>query len=183
MEETVALYAQDEVPGRVVGTAPRSRTRARNLPHAAVKILVRDVGGQVYVHRRSDTKDLFPGLDDPWIGGVITAGEEPVTAAVRELAEELGLRDHVLRPLTCQWYTDAHTNFLAYTYETVHDPESHGPIVHQETEVADGWWLPWDELMSLLARGGARLAPDGRELLAHYAGRAAVPSVDESPPT
>ncbi|WP_405970333.1 NUDIX domain-containing protein [Streptomyces sp. NBC_00988] len=168
MEETVDLYAQGEVPGRVVGTAPRRRMRARNLPHAAVKILVRDVQGQVYVHRRTETKDLFPGLDDPWIGGVITAGEEPDSAAVRELAEELGLRDQALRPLSRQWYTDTHTNFLAYTYETVYEPGLHEPIVHQQAEVADGWWLPWDELTSRLARCGSRFAPDGRELLTRH---------------
>ncbi|MFE9613522.1 NUDIX domain-containing protein [Streptomyces sp. NPDC006012] len=169
MEEIVALYAHDEVPGRVVGTAPRSLMRAGNLPHAAVKILVRDVEGRVYVHRRTETKDVFPGLDDAWIGGVITAGEEPDTAAVRELAEELGLRDQVLRPLAQQWYTDAHTTFLAYTYETVYDPEGHGPIVHQQTEVADGWWLPWDRLTARIAEDGMRFAPDSSELLARYA--------------
>ncbi|MFB7493223.1 NUDIX domain-containing protein [Streptomyces sp. NPDC056161] len=169
MEEIVALYAQDEVPGRVVAAVPRSRMRAENLPHAAVKILVRDVERRVYVHRRTETKDVFPGLDDAWIGGVITAGEAPDTAAVRELAEELGLRDQVLRPLAQRWYTDAHTNFLAYTYETVHDPERHGPIVHQQSEVADGWWLPWDRLMAQTAEPGSRFAPDSSELLARYA--------------
>lgn len=168
VEEIVALYAQDEVPGRVVGTAPRSRMRAENLPHAAVKILVRDADGRVYVHRRTETKDLFPGLDDLWVGGVITTGEEPDSAAVRELSEELGLRGCVLRPLDRHWYTDTRTNFLAYTYETVHDPERHGPIVHQEAEVADGWWMTWDELTARLAEPGSPFAPDGSELLARY---------------
>ncbi|MFB9506803.1 NUDIX domain-containing protein [Streptomyces aurantiacus] len=168
MEEIVALYAQGEVPGRIVGTAPRTRMRRENLPHAAVKILVRDADGRVYVHRRTETKDLFPDLDDVWIGGVITAGEEPDTAAVRELHEELGLRECELRPLDQHWYTDAHTDFLAYTYETVHDPERHGPIVHQQAEVADGWWLAWDDLTARLAEPGSPFAPDGRELLARY---------------
>ncbi|MEW2544900.1 NUDIX domain-containing protein [Streptomyces sp. NPDC047002] len=170
-EETVALYAQDEVPGRVTGTAPRSRVRARNLPHAAVKILLRDAAGRVYVHRRTTGKDLYPGLLDAWVGGVITAGEEPLAAAERELGEEMGLRGCALRPVTRRWYTDADTNYLACVYETRHDPGAHGPIVHQVSEVADGWWLGWDELTAGLADSGWPLAPDARSHLVHLAAR------------
>ncbi|HEY8978735.1 MAG TPA: NUDIX domain-containing protein [Streptomyces sp.] len=168
MEEIVALYAQGELPGRVVGSAPRSRTRALNLPHAAAKILVRNASGEVYVHRRTDTKDLYPGLYDVWVGGVITAGEEPDTAAERELAEELGVRDCPVRPVDRHWFTDPHTNFLAHIYETTYDPALHGPIVHQPEEVAEGWWLSWDDLKKQLADPGWPFVPDGRALLARY---------------
>ncbi len=169
MEEIVALYAQDEVPGRVVGTARRSRVRAENLPHAAVKILVRDADGRIYVHRRTRTKDLYPGLHDVWVGGVIAAGEEPLSAAERELAEELGLRGCALRPTMRHWYTDAYTNYLTYAYETLYTPGRHGPIVHQSTEVADGWWLPWRELNAQLSDPRWQFVPDGREHLIRYA--------------
>ncbi|MEU2794058.1 NUDIX domain-containing protein [Streptomyces sp. NPDC007100] len=168
-EEIVALYAQDEVPGRVVGTSARSRMRAENLPHAATKILLRDAAGRVYVHRRTESKDLYPGLTDVWVGGVIAAGEEPLAAAERELAEEVGLRGCVLEPVTCRWFTDAHTNYLAYMYETRYDPDVHGPIVHQESEVADGWWLPWDQLTARLdGDPDWPFVPDGRSHLVHY---------------
>lgn len=168
MEEIVALYAQDELPGRVVGSAPRSRMRARNLPHAAVKILVRDASGQVYMHRRTDTKDVYPGLHDVWVGGVIAAGEEPDTAAERELAEELGVKECTVRPVGRHWFTDTHTNYLAHLYETVYEPARHGLIVPQPEEVAEGWWLPWDELTARLADPHWPFAADGRALLARY---------------
>ncbi|EXU62125.1 MULTISPECIES: NUDIX domain-containing protein [unclassified Streptomyces] len=168
MEEIVALYAQDELPGRVVGSAPRSRMRARNLSHAAAKTLVRDVSGQVYVHRRTDTKDLYPGLYDVWVGGVIAAGEEPDNAAERELAEELGVKDCTVRLVDRHWFTNTHTNFLAHIYETVYEPTLHGPIAHQPEEVAEGWWLPWDGLKTRLADPDWPFVPDGRALLASY---------------
>ncbi|WBB62968.1 NUDIX domain-containing protein [Streptomyces sp. WMMC500] len=168
MEEIVALYAQDVVPGRVVGSAPRSRMRARNLPHAAVKILVRDASGQVYVHRRTDTKDVYPGLHDAWAGGVIAAGEEPDTAAERELAEELGVKDCPVRLVDRHWFTDTHTNYLAHLYEAVYEPARHGLIVPQAEEVAEGRWLDWDELRARLADPEWPFAPDGRALLARY---------------
>ena len=73
------------------GSAPRSRMRAENLHHAATAVVVRDRLGRVYVHRRTTTKDVYPGRRDFAAGGVLTAGEDPHDAAVRELAEELGV--------------------------------------------------------------------------------------------
>jgi len=69
IEEEVALYDPGDPQGRVVGHAPRSRMRADNLPHAATAVAVRDRAGRIYVHRRTDTKDLFPGAHDVWAGG------------------------------------------------------------------------------------------------------------------
>lgn len=97
MDELVALYAEGDLGGRVTGAAPRSLVRARNLPHAATAVLLRDGGGRVYVHRRTDTKDVYPGMHDVWAGGVVPAGEDP-DAAARELTEELGVRGCEPRP-------------------------------------------------------------------------------------
>lgn len=47
---------------RVVGRAGRSEIRARNLLHRGVAILCRNSRGEIYVHRRTDTKDVFPGM-------------------------------------------------------------------------------------------------------------------------
>ncbi len=80
-DEEVALYDPDDPGGRVTGHAPRSRVRADNLPHAATAVAVRDAHGRIYVHRRTDTKDLFPGAHDVWAGGVVGAGEDPDDAA------------------------------------------------------------------------------------------------------
>ena len=69
-EEQVAIV--DE-PGRVVGSAPRSVMRRDNLPHVVVAVLVRDPAGRVYVHRRTDTKDVFPGMHDCFAAGCLQA--------------------------------------------------------------------------------------------------------------
>ena len=78
MDEIVALYDER---GRPVGSAPRSRMRAENLRHAATAVVVRDPWGRVHVHRRTDTKDVYPGRYDFAAGGVLLAGEEPLDAA------------------------------------------------------------------------------------------------------
>ena len=88
-DEQVALY--DPQTGRPAGSAPRSVVRRDNLPHGATAVLVRRTDGQLFVHRRSDGKDLWPGWHDCAAGGVIRPGEDPAAAAGRELAEELGV--------------------------------------------------------------------------------------------
>jgi 8-oxo-dGTP pyrophosphatase MutT (NUDIX family) len=167
-EEQVALYDPSSPHGQVIGRAPRSRMRRENLPHAATSVAVRDPQGRIYVHRRTDTKDLFPGAHDVWAGGVVGAGEDPQDAAVRELAEELGLTGLTLRPLFTEWYADEHTTYLAHVYDTVYDPERDGPIRHQPTEVADGWWSTLDDLADRLADPDWPFVPDGRFCLRLY---------------
>ena len=105
-DELVALYDPADDTGRVTGSARRDEVRARNLPHAATAVLVRNSRGQVYLHRRTDTKDVFPGRYDVWAGGCVDAGEDPYDAARRELAEELGVTGVQLVPVFRGWYHD-----------------------------------------------------------------------------
>ena len=187
-EELVALYLPDDDAGRVVDAAPRSRVRAENLPHAATAVLLVDDEGRVYVHRRTDTKDVFPGQWDCWAGGVVAAGEDPDEAAARELTEELGVHGPVLEPLFRHWYRDDRTHYLACCYRARwRGAEVHGAVVHQPEEVAEGGWTTLADLRALLADPARPFVPDGRvgierylaECLAdHVPGRASAPLLD-----
>lgn len=168
VDEQVALYAEGDLVGRVVGAAPRSEVRARNLPHAATAVLLLDGSGRLYLHQRTDTKDIYPGLYDVWAGGVVLAGEDPDRAAERELAEELGVRGCPLTPSVRYWYADDTTRYLVFAYEARYDADRHGPIVHQPSEVAAGWWVEWDELLARLADPTWPFVPDGRATLEHW---------------
>jgi 8-oxo-dGTP pyrophosphatase MutT (NUDIX family) len=171
LEETVAIYDRSDPRGRVVGFAPRSVMRAQNLPHAATSVAVRNRSGRIYLHRRTDTKDVFPGYLDVWAGGVVAAGEEPAVTAQRELAEELGLTGATLRPLFVEWYADDHTTCLAHVYDLEYDEQLHGPIRHQPEEVADGGWVTLEDLQARLADPTWLFVPDGRFCLELYLSR------------
>jgi 8-oxo-dGTP pyrophosphatase MutT (NUDIX family) len=158
VEELVALYDDS---GRVVGAAPRSRMRAENLHHAATAVVVRDTPGRVYVHRRTDTKDVYPGRLDFAAGGVIAAGEEPLGAAQRELAEELGIAGVELEPLGEGDYRDDQTSYHAFCYTATWD----GPVTWQPEEVAWGDWLAARDLVAWVARDQAAFMPDTVALL------------------
>ncbi|WP_432943590.1 GNAT family N-acetyltransferase [Kribbella sp. CA-253562] len=54
-----------------------------------VGALIRDAGQRVYVHRRTASRRLFPGIWDI-VGGHLEAGETPVEALAREVEEETG---------------------------------------------------------------------------------------------
>ncbi|NIZ92710.1 NUDIX hydrolase [Kineococcus rubinsiae] len=165
--ELVDVRDPDDPDGRVVGTATRAEVRARNLAHAATGVLLRDGAGRVFVHRRTDTKDVYPGRHDCFAGGVLAAGETPDEAAVRELAEELGVRDVPLRPVLRRWYRDGDTHYLAHVYEATWDGRE---LVLQPSEVAAGWWVPEQELRAALADPAWPFVPDTRALLAQWPG-------------
>jgi 8-oxo-dGTP pyrophosphatase MutT (NUDIX family) len=168
-EELVALYLPDDDAGRVTGAAPRSRVRAENLPHAATAVLLVDDEGRVYVHRRTDSKDVFPGQWDCWAGGVVTAGESPDQAAARELSEELGVHVPELEPLFRHWYRDDRTDYLAFCYRARwRGDEVDGRVVHQPEEVAEGRWTTLAGLRALLADPDRPFVPDGRVGIERY---------------
>ncbi len=152
-DEEVALY--DEA-GEVVGSAPRSVMRARNLRHAASSIVVRDPSGRVYLHRRTTTKDVYPGLLDLAAGGVVLAGEDPALGAVREVEEELGVSGVRLEPLGVADYADDHTRYRAFRFVVTWD----GPIRWQPEEVSWGEWVTVEELVRRLDEADASFVPD-----------------------
>jgi len=164
VEEQVAVVDED---GRVVGSAPRSVMRRDNLRHLVVAVLVRDPAGRVYVHRRTDTKDVFPGMHDCFAAGCVQAGEEPDLAASREVAEELGVVGVPLTRLFTVPYADASTRHVAHVYAVTWD----GPVTHQESEVAWGGWLTLDELRAHLADPSWPFVPDGRALVEQWLAR------------
>lgn len=158
MEEQVALY---DAGGRPCGTAPRSRMRRENLRHAATLVVVRDPWGRVYLHRRTDTKDVYPGRLDFTAGGVLTAGEEPEVGAARELAEELGVTGVPLVRLGEGDYADDRTDYHAFCYTVTWG----GPVRWQPEEVAWGDWVTLEALAELLRDRPDEVMPDACALL------------------
>jgi 8-oxo-dGTP pyrophosphatase MutT (NUDIX family) len=113
-----------------VGAVPRREMRAGRLLHRATYILVFNSSGELYVQKRTQTKDVFPGYYDVAAGGVVLAGESYEEGAVRELAEELGIRGIRL------W---------GRAFSCVYD----GNLVLQQEEIESGTFMKVDEVLRL----------------------------------
>ncbi|WP_245246772.1 NUDIX domain-containing protein [Streptomyces lonarensis] len=144
--------AHDEVTGR----APRGEVYRDRLLHRCAAVLVTDGQGRIFVHRRTATKLIHPGLYDMFVGGVVGAGEGYAAAAWREAREELGAPglpepEPVLRFLFegegGSWWT------------SVHRVRWDGPVRPQPSEVAWHAFLTPEELADRLDTW--QWAPDG----------------------
>jgi isopentenyldiphosphate isomerase len=142
----------------VVGRVTRLQMREKNLWHRSVAILCQNSRGEIYVHRRTPTKDVFPGLYDVTVGGVVGAGESYDAAAVRELAEELGISDPTPQSMFRHRYAGPHSRAHVAVYSVIWD----GPIVHQQSEIAWGGFCTVEEVMA--NPQGWQFVPDGLEV-------------------
>jgi isopentenyldiphosphate isomerase len=70
----------------------RDAIHAEGLWHRTVHIWFYTEGGELIIQKRSMTKKSHPGLWDSSVAGHVDPGESPVSASVREISEELGIR-------------------------------------------------------------------------------------------
>src|ERR1041385_3576545 len=76
----------------VIGCRSRGEVHRLGLLHRAVHVLVFNSRGQIFLQKRSMTKDKSPGLWDSSASGHLDSGEDYDASAVREVREEIGLR-------------------------------------------------------------------------------------------
>ncbi|GLF96202.1 NUDIX hydrolase [Streptomyces yaizuensis] len=151
---------------RVVGVERRGEVYARGLRHRCAFILVTNAAGEIFVHRRTAGKLVFPSRYAMFTGGVVGTGESYDDAAWREAREELGAPDLPRpTPLFRFLYEEEDRSWWSAVYQVRCDI----PVRPQAEEVA--WWafLPPKELERRLTEW--EWVPDGlaayRLLTAH----------------
>jgi len=81
--------------GVVVGQASRKYCHSGHKPlHPVVHLHIINRESQIYIQKRSLTKDLYPGRWDTAVGGHICYGESILEALYREAGEELGFFEY-----------------------------------------------------------------------------------------
>lgn len=158
-DERVDLIDLDD---RVLGQVSRREVRERNLLHRGVSVLVWSPQGELYVHRRTRTKDLFPGLHDVFVAGVVQAGEGYDETARRELAEELGVVGPAPEPLFRHLYEGPRCRAWTAVYQVTWG----GPVVPQASEIEWGAFLPLEEVTARLEAWA--FVPDGLEIFRRW---------------
>jgi 8-oxo-dGTP pyrophosphatase MutT (NUDIX family) len=162
-DEIVAIVDEHN---RVVGAAPRHEMRAKRLPHRSTYILVFNSRGELYIQKRTPTKDVFPGYYDVAAGGVVLTGETYEQGAERELEEEMGIRGVPLTRLFEFYFANDYTRLWGCAYTCIYD----GEVVLQEEEVESGAFVG---VSDVLRRAETELfTPDGMYVLRRYLGHA-----------
>lgn len=87
-DEIFDVVDENDVP---IGKATRAEVHEQNLIHRAVHVLVFNRNGDLWLQKRSLQKDKNPGVWDSSVSGHLDAGEDYLTAAIRELGEEIGV--------------------------------------------------------------------------------------------
>jgi isopentenyl-diphosphate delta-isomerase type 1 len=80
---------------KVIGRGTRGEIHRRGFFHRAVHMFVFNPAGQIYIQRRSRSKDRHPGKLDSSAAGHVDPGETYEETAIRELQEELGIQAEV----------------------------------------------------------------------------------------
>lgn len=76
---------------QVIGQCPRREVHRVGHKHRAIHVLVFNSRGEVFLQKRSMSKDTHPGVWDSSSSGHLDTGEDYDACAIRELREEIGL--------------------------------------------------------------------------------------------
>jgi isopentenyldiphosphate isomerase len=132
----------------VIRRATRREVHATGLWHRAVHVLVFDAAGRVLLQMRSMLKDLSPGKWDSSCSGHLDAGEDYDAAAVRELAEEIGVRTGAPPE---RWFRLEPCEPTGWEFVWVYRLRYDGPITLDPLEIQYGEWVSPADVTARLA--------------------------------
>jgi isopentenyl-diphosphate Delta-isomerase len=125
---------RDEVIGREV----RREVHRLGLKHRAVHVLVFNSRGELFLQKRSMSKDTFPGTWDSSSSGHLDCGEDYDACSIRELKEELGIviANSPRRLFKVNACAETGEEFV-WVYQLEHD----GPFTLHPDEIEQGDWF------------------------------------------
>jgi isopentenyldiphosphate isomerase len=122
MSEHEELLEVVNYKGEVIRILPRTHIHGNpSLIHRVVHVLVFNTKGELLLQKRSMSKDVAPGKWDTSVGGHLNPGEDPLSAARREMKEELGISPGEPRFLYTYIHTNSYETELVYTYSCLYE--------------------------------------------------------------
>lgn len=140
----------------VIAQMPRSQVHLEGRRHRAVHVLVFNKRGEIFLQKRSMSKDTFPGLWDSSASGHLNSGEEYDLCAVREVWEEIGLTLKAPPPRLFRVEACLETG---QEFVWVYQVEAEGPFVLHPEEIEAGGWFSPGEVDRWIARNEGHFAP------------------------
>lgn len=157
VRELVQLYDDQGNPS---DTSTIQEAIDKNLRRGVARIFVMDIQGRVCIQKRSETMEIAPGLYDQSAGGHIDAGEDPKTAALRELGEELDIHPDRLVFIGDYPFEEPAEHGTRYSYDFLFFTRVRDNAFHmQREEVSEVRWLSVDDLVKEYQERPGRFAP------------------------
>jgi isopentenyl-diphosphate delta-isomerase type 1 len=140
----------------VIGRERRSEVHRTGLKHRAVHVLMFNAKGEVFLQRRSMSKDTHPGVWDSSASGHLDCGEEYDTCAVREVREELG---YELKCVPTRVFKIDACDETGQEFVWIYRCESEGPFQLHPEEIMDGKWFAAAEVTRWMRERPEDFAP------------------------
>jgi len=132
----------------VIGKKLRREVHRDGDKHRAVHVLIFNSRGEVFLQKRSMTKDTFPGAWDSSSSGHLDCGENYDDCAIREVREELGVN------LNCApkrlFKIDA-CEETGQEFVWIYRCEHEGPFILHPEEIETGGWFASEEISKWMA--------------------------------
>ena len=122
----------------VVGRAPRGEVHRTGLKHRAIHVFIFNTRGEIFLQKRSMSKDSSPGLWDSSASGHLDSGEDYDACAVRELREEIGL---VVRTPPRRVFKVSPCAETGQEFVWLYEGASEGPFILHPEEIERGDWF------------------------------------------
>ena len=139
---------------QVIGIADRQEMHKKGFRHRSVHIFIFNPQGNLYLQKRSPSKDQYPEHWDTSAAGHTDPGESPLEAAQRELWEELGLKVELTKVLEYPACPETGWEFV-----TLFTARTDDPIHLNLEEATTGDYFTPDQLTRLLADPLKKIAP------------------------
>lgn len=139
----------------VIGQATRGECHQKNLKHRSVSVIAINSNNQIFLQKRSQTKDTLPGYWTLSATGHVDSGKDYQTTAVREVEEELGIKisPNDITSLD-KIYVDSVKEFNS-SFVFRHS----GPFTLHPQEIESGQWMNLEKIIQQYHLGKLKLTP------------------------
>jgi len=141
---------------QVIGQCPRSEVHRLGYKHRAIHVLVFNSRGEVFLQKRSMTKDTHPGVWDSSSSGHLDTDEDYDECAIRELREEIGL---VIEKAPQRLFKIKACVETGQEFVWVYKCQSEGPFTLHPEEIERGDWFARDRVTQWIAETPSAFAP------------------------